>query len=56
MSQPLLDILWDEAKALSNLAKHGVTFAQAAAIMLYLARAQTAFLGMQMCLLFGRSD
>lgn len=34
MTQPLLDIIWDEAKALSNLAKHGVTFAQASTIML----------------------
>lgn len=34
MTEPLLDILWDDAKAQSNLAKHGVTFAQAATVML----------------------
>jgi uncharacterized protein len=34
MTEPLFDIIWDEAKALSNLAKHGVTFAQAATVML----------------------
>lgn len=34
MTQPIFDITWDEAKALSNLAKHGVTFAQAATVVL----------------------
>ena len=34
MNQPLLDITWDDDKARSNLAKHGVTFAQAATVML----------------------
>lgn len=34
MTEPLLDIQWDDAKAQSNLAKHGVTFAQAATVML----------------------
>lgn len=34
MALPLFDIIWDEGKALSNLVKHGVTFAQAAAVML----------------------
>ncbi len=34
MTPPLFDITWDEAKALSNLAKHSVTFAQAATVML----------------------
>lgn len=34
MTLPLFDITWDDAKALSNLAKHGVTFAQATTVML----------------------
>lgn len=34
MTSALLDMTWDEAKALGNLAKHGVTFAQAATVML----------------------
>lgn len=34
MSLPLLDITWDAIKAQINLAKHGVTFAQASTIML----------------------
>jgi uncharacterized DUF497 family protein len=34
MTEPLLDIVWDDAKAQSNLDKHGVTFAQAATVML----------------------
>lgn len=34
MTERLLDIVWDDAKAQSNLAKHGVTFAQAATVML----------------------
>lgn len=34
MTKPIFDITWDETKALSNLAKHGVTFAQAASVML----------------------
>ena len=34
MTEPLLDVNWDDAKAQSNLLKHGVTFAQAATVML----------------------
>ena len=34
MSLPELDIAWDAAKAQSNIAKHGVTFAQAATVLL----------------------
>ena len=34
MTVPLLDIVWDDAKAQSNVLKHGVTFAQAATLML----------------------
>ncbi len=34
MTEPLLDITWDDVKAQSNLGKHGVTFAQAATVML----------------------
>ena len=34
MTQPLFDIIWDNAKAQSNLYKHGVSFAQAATVML----------------------
>lgn len=34
MTEPLLDIVWDDAKAQSNLIKHGVAFAQAATVML----------------------
>ena len=34
MTEPLLDIGWDDAKAQSNLRKHGVAFAQAATVML----------------------
>lgn len=34
MTEPLLDIVWDDLKAQSNLGKHGVTFAQAATVML----------------------
>jgi len=34
MTEPLLNIIWDDAKARSNLLKHGVTFAQAATVML----------------------
>jgi len=34
MTEPLLTIIWDDAKAQSNLLKHGVTFAQAATVML----------------------
>lgn len=29
-----IDVTWDEVKARSNLAKHGVTFAQAATVLL----------------------
>lgn len=34
MSTPQLDVTWDPAKAHSNLTKHGVTFAQAATVLL----------------------
>jgi len=34
MTQPLLEIIWDDLKAQSNLAKHGVTFAQATTVLL----------------------
>lgn len=34
MSSPELDIAWDPAKAVSNQAKHGVPFAQAASVLL----------------------
>lgn len=34
MTGPELDIAWDPAKATSNLAKHGVAFAQAATVLL----------------------
>lgn len=34
MTEALLDVTWDDAKARSNLLKHGVTFAQAATVML----------------------
>ncbi|MES9930445.1 MAG: BrnT family toxin [Candidatus Thiodiazotropha sp. 6PDIVS] len=34
MTEPLLDIVWDDVKAQSNLDKHGVAFAQAATVML----------------------
>jgi len=34
MSVPDLDIAWDAAKAQSNIAKNGVTFAQAAVVLL----------------------
>jgi uncharacterized protein len=33
MSAPELDIAWDAAKAQSNIAKHGVSFAQAATVL-----------------------
>lgn len=33
MSVPELDIAWDAAKAQSNLAKHGVSFAKAATVL-----------------------
>lgn len=33
MSVPELDIAWDAAKAQSNLAKHGVSFAQAVTVL-----------------------
>lgn len=35
MTESLLDIVWDDAKALGNLVKHGVAFAQAATVMLH---------------------
>jgi uncharacterized protein len=34
MSEPIFDIIWDDSKANSNVTKHGVTFAQAATVML----------------------
>ena len=34
MSGPLLDMTWDDVKAQTNVTKHGVTFAQAATVML----------------------
>lgn len=34
MTGPLLDITWDDVKAQTNVAKHGVTFAQASTVML----------------------
>ena len=34
MTEPLFDIVWDDVKAQSNLLKHGVSFAQAATVML----------------------
>ena len=34
MSGPQLEFAWDPAKAASNLAKHGVSFAQAATVLL----------------------
>ena len=34
MTELLFDIVWDDAKAQSNLLKHGVSFAQAATVML----------------------
>jgi uncharacterized protein len=34
MSAPQLEVTWDAAKANSNIAKHGVTFAQAATVLL----------------------
>jgi uncharacterized protein len=33
MSAPELDVIWDAAKAQSNLAKHSVSFAQAATVL-----------------------
>lgn len=33
MNDPELDVTWDAVKAQSNIAKHGVTFAQAATVM-----------------------
>lgn len=34
MNLPDIDITWDAAKAGSNIVKHGITFAQAATVML----------------------
>lgn len=34
MSDAEIDVTWDAAKAQSNIAKHGVTFAQAATVLL----------------------
>lgn len=34
MSSPDLDVTWDAAKAQTNIAKHGVSFAQAATVLL----------------------
>ncbi len=33
MDEPELDILWDPAKGQANIAKHGVTFAEAATVL-----------------------
>ena len=33
MTTPELDVTWEPVKALSNIAKHGVTFAQAAMVL-----------------------
>jgi uncharacterized protein len=34
MNAPQLEVTWDAAKAQANLAKHGVSFAQAATVLL----------------------
>jgi len=34
MTAPELDVTWDPVKSLSNIAKHGVTFAQAAMVLI----------------------
>ncbi len=34
MTEPLLDIVWDDTKAQGNLRKHGVSFAQAATVLI----------------------
>lgn len=34
MDKPMLNILWDQRKAQRNFIKHGVTFAQAATVIL----------------------
>lgn len=34
MSAPQLEVIWDAAKAHGNIAKHGVTFAQTATVLL----------------------
>ena len=34
MNAPQIDITWDPAKAQSNISKHGVTFVQAATVLL----------------------
>jgi len=34
VTQPLLEILWDDMKAQRNLTKHSVTFTQASTVML----------------------
>lgn len=34
MSTPDLDVTWDAAKAQTNITKHGITFAQAATVLL----------------------
>jgi uncharacterized protein len=34
MAEPIFNITWDTVKANTNLNKHGVTFAQAATVML----------------------
>ena len=34
MSTPPLDVTWDALKAQANIAKHGITFAQAASVLL----------------------
>ncbi len=34
MNKPVLDIIWDQTKSQTNIAKHGVTFSHAATAML----------------------
>jgi uncharacterized DUF497 family protein len=34
MNAVMIEVAWDEVKAKSNLAKHGITFAQAATVLL----------------------
>ncbi|HHW76882.1 MAG TPA: BrnT family toxin [Xanthomonadaceae bacterium] len=34
MTEPELEVIWDPVKARANIAKHGVTFAQAATVLL----------------------
>jgi uncharacterized DUF497 family protein len=34
MTEPLFDIIWDDAKAQRNVLKHGISFAQAATVII----------------------